>query len=232
MAAGVSADYLTRLEQGRDHQPSAQVLSALARALQLDDDATAHLHALGRPAPRPERWPVRQTVSTDVADLLASWSTTPAFVSGPLSDVLASNVLARALAPCYEPGTNLLRSMFLDPESQHRHAGWDRLVAEAVAHFRAAVRHDLDDPRLADLVGELSRRSECFRALWARHDVRETVSGTQTYLHPVVGPITVRFTTLRTGGTDGQHLVVMHAPPGSADGERLALLGALAAETV
>src|ERR1700742_4324347 len=63
--AGVSADYYVRLEQGRDQHPSAQVLDALAGALQLDDDATGHLHSLAapaarrrrRPAPRPERVP-------------------------------------------------------------------------------------------------------------------------------------------------------------------------------
>ena len=51
MLAGISAGYYMRLEQGRDHRPSEQVLKALARALRLDDDATAHLFALGRPAP-------------------------------------------------------------------------------------------------------------------------------------------------------------------------------------
>src|SRR3954471_8947846 len=57
MLAGVSADYYVRLEQGRDQHPSEQVLDALARALRLDDDATAHLHELARPAPRRRRRP-------------------------------------------------------------------------------------------------------------------------------------------------------------------------------
>src|ERR1700753_1161871 len=64
LLAGVSTDYLVRLEQGRDHHPSLQVLDALARALQLDEHATAHLHSLAQPAsarsrgrPRPERAP-------------------------------------------------------------------------------------------------------------------------------------------------------------------------------
>src|SRR6185503_19780236 len=65
MLAGVSADYYVRLEQGRDQHPSPQVLDALAHALQLDDNATAHLHAVAAPVvrrrrrstPRPERVP-------------------------------------------------------------------------------------------------------------------------------------------------------------------------------
>ena len=67
MLAGISSDYYLRLEQGRDHHPSAQVIDALARALQLDEDSTAHLHALSQPptaiaAPEdPEQAPARSS---------------------------------------------------------------------------------------------------------------------------------------------------------------------------
>src|SRR4030088_2362158 len=83
MLAGVSADYYVRLEQGRDQHPSAQVLDALARALQLDDDASAHLHRLASPptrrrrkTPRPERVP------GGILQLIETWSETPAYVYG------------------------------------------------------------------------------------------------------------------------------------------------------
>src|ERR1700689_1589476 len=62
MLAGVSSDYYIRLEQGRDRHPSPQVIEALARALQLDNDATAHLHRLAAPQrarPRRQRRPER-----------------------------------------------------------------------------------------------------------------------------------------------------------------------------
>src|SRR6195952_265738 len=49
MLAGISTEYYTRLEQGTDRHPSAQVLDAIARALRLDTDATAHLHELATP---------------------------------------------------------------------------------------------------------------------------------------------------------------------------------------
>jgi transcriptional regulator with XRE-family HTH domain len=72
LLAGVSADYCVRLEQGRDQHPSEQVLDALARALQLDDDATAHLHRLASPPPRrrrrsraPERVPRASSIWSD-----------------------------------------------------------------------------------------------------------------------------------------------------------------------
>src|SRR5882724_7759528 len=75
MLAGVSSDYYVRLEQGRDQHPSAQVLDALARALQLDDDATAHLHRLANP-PTPQRRKTARLakVPTGILQLIASWS--------------------------------------------------------------------------------------------------------------------------------------------------------------
>ena len=81
MLAGVSADYYIRLEQGRDQHPSAQVLDALARVLQLDEEATAHLHGLAQPPPRRRRRSSRPERAPDaVVQLIRSWPTTPAYL--------------------------------------------------------------------------------------------------------------------------------------------------------
>ena len=83
MLAGLSADYYTRLEQGRDYRPSEKVLEALARALRLDDDATHHLFALSRlssPAARQSDH-AAEHVRPEVQALLDGWST-PAFIHG------------------------------------------------------------------------------------------------------------------------------------------------------
>src|ERR1700744_1985393 len=172
MLAGVSADYYVRLEQGRDQHPSAQVLDALAGALQLDDHATAHPHRLAapaarrrrRPAPRPERVPA------GILQLISTWHETPAYVYGRRMDVLAANPLATALAPYYAPGENLVRAAFLDPRLADRDDDWDRITEAAVGALRALAGPDTDDPRLIELVGELSICSERFRQLWARHE--------------------------------------------------------------
>src|SRR3984885_11278862 len=78
--AGISTEYYLRLEQGRDHQPSDQVLDGLARALQLDEDAATYLRELSRPAPRRRRRSVPERVDPVVQTLIDSWSLTPAFV--------------------------------------------------------------------------------------------------------------------------------------------------------
>jgi transcriptional regulator with XRE-family HTH domain len=226
MLAGVSADYYVRLEQGRDQHPSPQVLDALARALQLDDDATAHLHALAAPvarrrrrsAPRPEKAP------TGIAQLIATWHETPAYVYGRYMDVLAANALATTLAPHYVPGTNLLRMAFLDPRTRDLYNDWERVTASSVAALRALVGPDVDDPRLNELVGELSVRSERFRELWARHDARPKRSGTTRIEHPQVGPLELQYEKLPIPDADRQTLCIYHAAPGSRSAQSLALL--------
>ncbi len=228
--AGVSADYLMRLEQGRDHRPSDEVLEALARALQLDDDATDHLFALSRPASSRahHRQTAGESVRPEVQALLDAWST-PAFVHSRRLDVLASNAPARALTSAAEPGTNLLRSWFLNDERE-RYEDLEFTLARAVAYFRASVGNDIDDPYVQDLVEELSLASDDFRRLWAKHDVLSAVSGKDLYFHPVVGVMRLSFQTFTVDGTDGQTLWAVTAAAGSRDAEALAQLGALTAE--
>jgi transcriptional regulator with XRE-family HTH domain len=232
MLAGISSDYYVRLEQGRDCNPSPQVVDALARALRLDDEAAAHLHELARPSPRrrrPRRPPER--VPGGIAALVASWSATPAIVQGPLGDVLCSNPLARALSPMFTPGVNAMRATFLHPEVRELYGeDWETVTEISVAGLRAIAAPDLDDPGLIELVGELSLRSERFRTLWARHDVKRRVGGgVRRFQHPQIGPLQLAYEKLAVVGTE-QTLVVYHAAPGSASARGLALLGALACE--
>jgi transcriptional regulator with XRE-family HTH domain len=229
LLAGVSADYYVRLEQGRDQHPSEQVLDALARALQLDDDAAAHLHSLARPAarrrrrsPRPERVPA------GIEQLINSWSETPAYVQGRYMDVLAANAMATALAPYYVPGENIVRAAFLDPRVRDRYADWESVTEVTAAGLRALVGPDVDDPRLNELVGELSVRSERFRQLWARHDARPKRSGTTRLDHPEVGQLELSVEKLEIPDTDRQTIVIYHAAPGSPSAQALALLGSVA----
>jgi transcriptional regulator with XRE-family HTH domain len=229
MLAGVSADYYVRLEQGRDKHPSEQVIEALARVYALDGDAVAHLHELARPVTRRRRAPSRpERVSPGVLRLLDAWTHTPAMVVGRYLDVLANNMLAGVLNSCSVRGQNQVRAVFLDPAMRDLFPQWDTVAQETVASLRAAAGPDLDDPRLTDLVGELSLKSPEFRRLWARHDVRARTAGTKRFVHPIVGELDLGYETFAVNGTQGQTLVAYHAEPGSPSERALALLGSVA----
>lgn len=229
--AGISADYYLRLEQGRDRNPSAQVLDAIARVFGLDATASAYLRGLAdtsgdrrraTPRLRVERVPSGTLQLIDVVGL-------PAFVENRAFDVLAANALATALAPGMRAGENRLRTMFLDRSEQERYPDWEDQMGGMVASFRSSIGTDVDDPAITTLVGELSLGSEDFRRLWARHDVRPLAGGTVRMWHPEVGDLELRREKLGIGGTDGQLLVLHHAEPGSPSARALALLGSLAA---
>lgn len=225
MLAGVSADYYIRLEQGRDKHPSEQVIESLGRVLGLDDDAVAHLRELARPVSRRRRpSPKPERVSPGAARLVEGWAFTPALVMGRYLDILAANPLAVALNSCQRPGNNQVRSLFLDPVARDVYPDWDAIAADTVASLRAAAGADLDDPRLTELVGELSLKSEVFRRLWARHDVRAKVSGRKTFRHPMVGDVTLEYETLAVTSAPGQLVIAYHAEPGSPSEQAVALL--------
>jgi transcriptional regulator with XRE-family HTH domain len=229
LLAGISSDYYLRLEQGRDHSPSPQVVDSLARALQLDADASTYLHELARPRPRRAQRPRPERVPAGIAQLLDSLPM-PAFVQGRYMDILASNAIARALSPSFTPGVNMLRALFLNPADRELHQDWERATAGVVASLRLGIGPEAaDDPYLASLVGELSLRSERFRKLWARHDVKRRGGGTSHMLHPIVGTLHLRREKLGINGTDGQILLIYHAEPGSETAQALTLLGSYSA---
>jgi transcriptional regulator with XRE-family HTH domain len=230
LLAGMSTDYYVRLEQGRDRNPSPQVLDGLARALQLDEEATAHLHALAGPERRAHRCPQPpERVPPSVQQLIAGWRDTPAYVQGRRLDVLAANRLATALSPQFTPGVNLLRAAFLDPAARTLYGDqWESLAHTTIAGVRALIGPEVDDP-LDELVGELSVRSDHFRRLWARHDIRARTSGGRRHMyHPQVGELELHYENLQISGTDGETLIIYHADPGSRTHQALALLSTLA----
>ncbi len=232
MLAGVSADYYVRLEQGRDTHPSVQVLDALARVLRLDDEAAAHLHELAQPAPRARRRARRrpERASPGVLRILEGWSQIPAFVLGRHMDVLAYNALAGVLHGTLAHERNIVRSVFLAPDARTIYPDWEAVAAETVATLRAAAGADLDDPRLTELVGELSLKSEDFRRLWARHDVRVKAAGEKRFVHPMVGELRLEYESFAVNDAPGQLLVAYHAQPGSPSQRALALLAGIAAD--
>ncbi|GII01801.1 helix-turn-helix domain-containing protein [Planobispora takensis] len=226
--AGVSVDYYTRIEQGRESAPSDAVLDALARALRLTDDEHAHLLALADRAagrtPR-RRPPERQPARPGLRLLLDSLRPGPAYVLNEVNDVLAANpeglALLAGLGEWPPARRNVIRYTFLHPAARTLFADWDRVAANGVAHLHTA---ELTAPeQVAALVAELSAASGEFAALWRRHEVWVKRGGRTVFRHPVIGPLTLANEVLATAG-DGQRMLVYQAAPGTAEHDALVLL--------
>jgi transcriptional regulator with XRE-family HTH domain len=229
MLAGISNEYYLRLEQGRERQPSDQVLEALAQALQLDDDAVQYMRNLIRPAPRRRRRHApAERIDPGISTMIDSWPLTPAYVQDRRMTIVAANPLAQALMPFFAPQVNLLRATFLEPELRARVRNWDAVTAILVSWLRFIVAEDSNgDLELQSLIGEVSIGSARFRSLWARQDVKQKTGGPALFDHPQVGPLELRYRVFLLPDIR-QLLVGYYAEPGSASEDSLRLLSSLA----
>jgi transcriptional regulator with XRE-family HTH domain len=234
--AGVSVPYYTRLERGDVAGVSDGVLDALSRALRLDDAERAHLFDLARAvqplAPPPRRRPAKHGIRPPVQQLLDAITGVPAVLMNDRQDYLAANALGRALFADLFDGQarpNSARFIFLDHRARELYPDWNAVARDVVAALRSAAGRSLDDRALSDLVGELSTRSEDFRQLWARHDVRSHVSGVKRLHHPQVGEMELRYEGLDVVSDSDLTIYAYTAELGSRSAEALALLGSLVA---
>lgn len=235
MLAGLSAEYYARLERGNLRGVSEAVLESLARALRMSEAERAHLYDLARAANAAasgERPVVAQQVRPGVQRILDA-ITAPALVSNARLDYLAANGPGRALyAPLFDSpvGVNAARFLLLDPRGAEFYPDWDRAVDDVVALMRTEAGRRPFDKVLTDLVGELSTRSEAFRARWARHDVRLHRTGAKRLHHPVVGDLDLRFETMELPADPGLALLIYTAEPGSETEQALTFLSSWATD--
>jgi len=231
--AGVSIDYLVRLEQGRDTNPSPAVLAALGAALRLNDDERLHLaklaaHANGRELCPPIREPARDVPPT-VRTLLERLAPTPAYVVGPFGDLLAWNEpfghVAGPLGLLDEP-RNLARFTFLHPAARAVFVDWDAEADAQASRLRRAATHWSEDATLAALLDDLRAVPE-FASRWAAHLLDERRRGELRLAHPA-GQLHLAYEALLLPDDDDQHLVTWLAADARTEARLRELSGAAA----
>ena len=220
--AGVSVEYLARLEQARAGRPSAAVLDAIADALGLDDARHEHLRRLGGHASQRGLVARAETLSPRTRRLLELVEPMPAVVLGRWMDLLAANGPAGALMgdPAALPAQqrNVVRRLFRDPDQRRLYRDWPAVAADIVAGLRGRAARQLDDPELTALVDDLSS-DPVFRRLWTSNQVREHGVGTKRFVHPAVGELELTYQTLEITERPGQLFVLYTAEPGSSSSE-------------
>lgn len=227
VAAGVSPDYYSRLEQGRQANVSEEVLTALARALRLDDVERAHLRDLAAPTARrrtagPE---AVQRPNPGLLRLADALDHLPVLLLGVRSDVLATNALLRAvLGRPLEPGTSFVRYLFGDPSARTRIVDWAEYAATAVAALRREAGRRPHDRRLTALVDELRAADPDVARWWDDHAVRDHTSVAKRIAHPTAGVLSFDIEFVAAPHEPDQRLVVYTAEPGSPTARVLPLL--------
>ncbi|EFL26344.1 putative DNA-binding protein [Streptomyces himastatinicus ATCC 53653] len=231
--AGMSVDYVVRLEQGRSSQPSVQLLGALSRALRLSDDERDHLFHLAGHRPPPADG-VARLARAGLIRMLDLLGDTPALVLSDLGEVLAQNRTALLLTGdhtgfsgdrryiAYRWFTDPAVRAVTPPEERERHA------RQLVADLRAAAGRRTGDTMVAGLVDRLQAASADFRRIWAEHEVAVRRADRKTLLHPRVGRLLMDCETLVTPD-QGQQLLVL-TPADAETRERLELLRVIGIE--
>jgi len=209
--AGISAEYYTRLEQGLSHQPSEQVLAGLTRALKLNSDAAAYFYRLAVPEPPVFGQRMAPTVTEPVRRIIEQWSDVPVYVYDRNQDVIMANDLASALFPAIVSGSNAVQIAFGMSAKLRDTPQWNTMVRTVVAALR--FHGDPADPRLQEIVGDLSVHEPLFRTIWADYDAVPLTSGTVPAYVDGFGIVDFPWQNLRAPG--GLFIGVWLAPAGT-----------------
>jgi transcriptional regulator with XRE-family HTH domain len=208
--AGVGVTWYTWLEQGRDINPSPQVLDAIARTLQFDSHEHAHLFTLAGVATTTISDQCLGLCST-VQPLIDQLEPFPAVVVNARLDLLAYNRVYASFFADLDAipieDRNMLWLVFTHPQWRACIVDWDDAVGRIVAEFRGAMAEHLDDPAWKTLVARLHRASPEFTAFWERHDVQGVESRTKRARHPQVGLLRLVYTNLWLGQGPGIRVI-------------------------
>jgi len=231
--AGLSPDHYSRLEQGRQHTVTDDVVEALARALRLDDVERAHLRDLAAPQRRAAAtWEVAQRADPGLLRVMTTLDHVPALLLGRRSEVLGCNALLRAvLGAEVDTGSVLVRWLFLDPRARGRIENWSDYAAAAVGALRYEVGRHPTDRRLRGLVDELRAADADVSRWWDDHGVTDRTSVDKRIAHPVVGRLAFGIEALVSPHDPEQRLVVYTAQPGSPTAAALPVLASWGLET-
>jgi transcriptional regulator with XRE-family HTH domain len=213
--AGVSADYYARLEQGRERNPSAQVIDAIGRALRLRPDEHGHLYRLAGLSPGLTGDDLN-TVHPALLQLVDTFPMSAAYVLGPAFDVLATNQVADALLEPFGPERNMVRILFTHPAARTVFAEWTAVAMATVHALRLNAGYLPDNQHISGIVDEMTDRSAEFRALWEDHNVGGLTRAFKIFVHPVEGPIELTYQTFDVTDAPGQQLLVGTPMPGSS----------------
>lgn len=231
--AGLSVDYVVRLEQGRGPQPSTQVLTALTSALRLQRSERDQVFRLaGSSPPLTDR--VAMSIRPSMLRLLQRLTDLPALVQSAKGDVLAQNPMAEALlgdlSRWPDGQRNIIWQRFLGTGARHvaiTPEEDEAAAQQSVGLLRTALSRYPHDTDLRSLIEELIAGSERFWSMWEQGHSTVTRSMHKTIDHPDLGQLVLDCDTLLLPDTD-QSMIVYSAAAGTSEAAALDTLRATA----
>ncbi|WP_127596127.1 helix-turn-helix transcriptional regulator [Paenibacillus lautus] len=228
--ANVSVTYYTWLEQGREKNPSPEILSHISQALQLDEDERQHLFDLATldpvgfsMAPKPDK------PNAEFLQNLVDQLRYPSFIANEVADMIVWNRGAKLVVADFdrlpESERNMVTLLFLDPEYPKRLVNWEDFARYMTALIRAGFDHSKDNPSYMERFELLTRNSEDFVRLWERYEIRQKSTVPVHYRLPDGQELVFTIHCAAAIDNDpGLHWCFFVPTPGTDTEERLALL--------
>jgi transcriptional regulator with XRE-family HTH domain len=235
LLAGITPEWYTRLEQGRDIRVSVQLLESLARVLKLNATERTYLFLLALRQPPPVTVYSPTSISPTLAQFLTQLGTTPACIVDARLNIVdwnaaysaALGVSIDSATPRSERDRNVIWRIFTSPVFDHADTVWQELARICLAYFRKEYGRFVDDPWWADQIAALHQISPEFRNLWADHELSGHTEAHKSMQHPRIGELS--FDLLLLQAIDSSDLRVLLFTPrnGSGTAEKIERLLAL-----
>jgi transcriptional regulator with XRE-family HTH domain len=220
--AHIGTSWYTSLEQGREVNPSTQVLDSIAEALQLSVDEQRHLHMLAN-IDKVSELELEQVVSLGLERMLKALEPNPAFILGRSWDMLMWNQAAEIVfhlpALAMESGQrpNWLRRFLTNSSLRTNNPDWEAKVQVMVARFRADYAHFPQDERFRELTEEFIQHSELFRSYWPLHDVQTAADCHKRWMEPSIGEMEFEHVTLEAPHNPYMKIMIYMASPSTLE---------------
>jgi transcriptional regulator with XRE-family HTH domain len=222
LLAHIGTSWYTSLEQGREVNPSPQVLDSIADALKLSVDERRHLHKLARTTDAKDEVSATE-VNIGLERMLQALEPNPAFILGRSWDMLLWNQAAEIVFRLpttvmrAEQRPNWLRRFLTDSALQTNNPDWEAKAQVMIARFRADYAHFPQDERFHELTEEFMQFSEVFRAYWPLHDVQIAADCHKRWMDPSIGEMEFELVTLETPHNPYMKIMIYTASPDTSD---------------
>lgn len=221
--SNVGNTWYTWLEQGRDINPSPEILAALARALRLDETGTDYLFRLAGQLPPPTAH-AGKAVPERLLRLMHAQHPAPAVIFDEALEIVACNAVAEALYRYSEFGSddrNGVWMFFAAGRHRRETADWEVHARRMLGELREAFARD-PEPRIGRSLERL-RADFPEAAVWLdEHEVAHRGAAVEVHVrHPEAGDLYMDQIVLHSAEAPGLQLVVKLPMAGTDTAARL-----------